>query len=97
MTPYPARTFDRVIGVDVSPGNPATAERHLSQQAIRNVDLVQLTSIMDLDRLAGFGFLFLSLSCSIIPACSEGDTRQSVSKMNPGEGCRFKIPTELPD
>jgi 2-polyprenyl-3-methyl-5-hydroxy-6-metoxy-1,4-benzoquinol methylase len=98
VTQYLARRFDRVIAVDVSPGNLAVAERHLFQQAIGNVELVQLTSITDLDTLAGFDFFFSTIVLQHNPPPVQKVILDKLfSKVNRGGGCLFQIPTELPN
>ncbi len=52
---------------------------------------------MDLDRLAGFDFLFSVIVLQHNPPPVQKVILDKLfSKMNPGGGCLFEIPTELP-
>lgn len=58
ITRYLADRFDKVIAIDISPGNLELCQRYLAEEGVRNVEVRLLRSLNDLVDVGGFDWLF---------------------------------------
>jgi SAM-dependent methyltransferase len=97
ITRYLAEEFDRVVAVDISPGNLRLCQAYLESENVTNVDTVQVMGIEDFETLPPIDFFF-----SIIvlqhnsPPIQKRVLRNILSKIRPGGGALFQIPTDVP-
>lgn len=95
ITRFLADDFESVIAVDISPGNLRLCSSYMEEQGIKNVSTVAITSIEDIEALPEFDFFF-----SVIvlqhnsPPIQKALLTSLLSKIRPGGGCLFQIPTD---
>ena len=58
VTAFLAQKFERVIAVDISPGNLKLCEEYLIAQGIRNVECILVERLQDYERVEAFDFLY---------------------------------------
>ncbi|WP_179187105.1 methyltransferase domain-containing protein [Sphingomonas sp. TZW2008] len=58
VTRHLSRRFDRVIAVDISPGNLALCRRYMEEESIDNVETVLVRDLADFDALPAFDFFY---------------------------------------
>lgn len=98
ITRYLAGTFDKVIGLDISPGNLALCNAYLDQVGVTNVETRQIGSLSDFEALPEVDFFY-----SVIvlqhnsPPIQKAILDVILGKIKPGGGVLFQIPTDLLD
>lgn len=94
VTRHLAARFDRVIGVDISPGNLRLC-RH-STADLPNVETLQVAGIEDFHDLPEFDFLFSTMVLQHNPPpVQKAILRILFSKIRPGGAALFQIPTDM--
>lgn len=97
ITGHLAKRFDQVIGVDISPGNLKLCNERMTAIGADNVRTRSVGGIEDFDSLPEFDFFY-----SVIvlqhnsPPIQKAILRSLLSKIRPGGGAVFQIPTEMP-
>lgn len=97
VTRFLAERFDQVIAVDISPGNLRLCAEYMEEEGVTNVTTVQIDSLAALEALPEIDFFF-----SIIvlqhnsPPIQNEMLRIILSKIRPGGGVLFQIPTDIP-
>jgi SAM-dependent methyltransferase len=96
VTGFLAKRFDHVIAFDISQGNLDLAREHLSESGIRNVDLVLLRDLADIEQNKNFDFFYsvIVLQHNPPPVIAKL-LRIIMAKLNSGGGFLFQIPTHL--
>lgn len=98
ITRHLADEFEKVVAVDISPGNLRLCQAYLESVGVENVETVQVMGIEDFDTLPPIDFFF-----SIIvlqhnsPPIQKRVLRAILSRIRPGGGALFQIPTDAPD
>lgn len=98
ITRHLAAKFERVIAVDISPGNIAIARRQLADAGIGNVELVLLETIEAAAALPPFDVLY-----SMIAFQHNSPPVQAylldilLGKIRPGGGALFQVVSDLPE
>jgi 2-polyprenyl-3-methyl-5-hydroxy-6-metoxy-1,4-benzoquinol methylase len=97
VTRHLARIFERVIAVDISPGNLELCKNYLESEGVSNVTTALLKSPDDLANLGKIDFLY-----SIIvlqhnpPPVQKIILERCLSNLAPGGGCLFQTPAAIP-
>ncbi len=97
VTEHLAKRFDRVIGVDISPGNLKLCKERMAKVGTHNVETQVVGGMEDFDSLPDFDFFY-----SIIvlqhnsPPIQKAILRSLLGKVKRGGGALFQIPTEMP-
>lgn len=97
ITEHLANRFDRVIGVDISPGNLELCRHRMAAIGRENVDLRQISRLEDFDSMPEIDFFY-----SVIvlqhnsPPIQKAILRTLLGKVKAGGGALFQIPTEMP-
>lgn len=98
VTRHLADRFERVIGVDISPGNLALCRDYMGEAGIDNVDLVQVSGIEDFEALPTFDYFYSFIVLQHNPPPIQmAMLRLMFERLNPGGGVLFQIPTSMPD
>lgn len=98
ITRYLAGAFDKVIGLDISPGNLALCNAYLDQVGVTNVETRQIGNLADFETLPEVDFFY-----SVIvlqhnsPPIQKAILDTILGKIKPGGGVLFQIPTDLLD
>lgn len=96
VTRFLADQFDEVIAVDISPGNLRLCAEYMREEGVTNVTTVQAFGPATLESLPEINFFF-----SIIvlqhnsPPIQKAMLRTILSKIRPGGGALFQIPTDI--
>ena len=96
ITEHLAKRFDKVIGVDISPGNLKLCNERMAAVEAQNVTTRSVSGIEDFDALPEFDFFY-----SVIvlqhnsPPIQKAILRTLLGKVRPGGGALFQIPTEM--
>jgi SAM-dependent methyltransferase len=61
VTRFLAKRFDKVIAVDLSPGNLRLCRQFLQDAGLKNVEYILLEKLSDLDQFPGFDLLFSTI------------------------------------
>ncbi|HEY1963133.1 MAG TPA: methyltransferase domain-containing protein [Rhizomicrobium sp.] len=94
ITRYLADRFERVIAVDVSPGNLALCQQYLESTGKRNVETRQLKTLTDLESLPTFDVLFsLIVLQHNPPPIIKYALSQLLPRTNRGGLALFQVPT----
>jgi SAM-dependent methyltransferase len=97
VTRFLAEKFRRVIGLDISPGNLRCASEYLQSQEVGNVDLVLVQKMEEFSALPEYDFFYSVIVLQHNPPPVQLFVLDVLlSKLRPGGGCLFQIPTELP-
>jgi SAM-dependent methyltransferase len=96
VTRYLASRFDKIIGVDISPGNLELARRYLKDNNISNVELILLRSIKEIQNLPSFDYLYSFIVLQHNPPPVQYLMLENLfGKVRTGGGCLFQIPTDV--
>ena len=92
----PCETFDHVIAFDISQGNLNLAREHLSQSGIKNVDLVLLRDLADIEQTSNFDFFYsiIVLQHNPPPVIAKF-LRIIMANLNSGGAFLFQLPTHV--
>ena len=91
ITAHLAKRFDKVIAVDISPGNLALCERHLAECGVNNVQTVLLTSPEQLLELGKFDFFYSVIVLQHNPPPVQKVLLEYIlANIRPGGGCFFQ-------
>lgn len=94
VTEWLARRFTRVTGCDISASHLQLAERHLQEQKLDNVDLLQIRQPEDLFKLPQVDLIFSIIVLQHNPPPLIALTlKQLVASLNPGGVAMFQLPT----
>lgn len=97
ITRHLADEFDKVVAVDISPGNLRLCQSYLKSEKVTNVDTVQVMGIEDFDTLPPIDFFFTMIVLQHnSPPIQKRLLRTILSKIRPGGGALFQIPTDAP-
>lgn len=97
ITRYLSEKFERVIAVDISPGNLELCAEYMAEEGAHNVECRLVSKFEDFDALPEFDVLF-----SVIvlqhnpPPIQKLILRSLFSRVRPGGGVLFQIPTHIP-
>lgn len=98
ITRYLANDFESVIAVDISPGNLRLCDAYLKSEGVTNVETVRISGIEDFDQLPQIDFFFsLIVLQHNSPPIQKAVLRTILSKIRPGGGAVFQIPTDVAD
>jgi SAM-dependent methyltransferase len=96
ITRYLAETFDKVIGLDISPGNLAHCNAYLDQVGVTNVETRQISGLADFEALPEVDFFYsLIVLQHNSPPIQKAILDIILGKIKPGGGVLFQIPTDL--
>lgn len=96
ITRHLAEQFDRVIAVDISPGNLRLCAEYMTREGIDNVETLQVSGLDDFNALPDFDFFY-----SIIvlqhnpPPIQKAILRTVFRKLKPGGVAYFQIPNSV--
>lgn len=96
ITSHLARRFERVIAVDISPGNLRLCEEHMKAQGIENVETRLVSDPADFERFPPIDFFF-----SVIvlqhnsPPIQKFLLNTILGRIRPGGAAFFQIPTTM--
>jgi len=97
VTRFLARRFGRVLGVDISDGNLALAQRYLQNEHIDNVDWLLLRNLQQLEEVESFDFFH---SVHVLqhnpPPVIARLLRVILNKLRSGGAFLFQVPIQLP-
>lgn len=97
VTKHLAKLFDRVIAIDVSPGNLKLATENMQNAGISNVSLKLLESPEELMSLPEYDFLFSTIVFQHNPPpLQKFFLDKLLARIRPGGGAYFQIPTHTP-
>lgn len=97
VTPFLARRFDRVVGVDISDGNLKVAETHLRKAQVHNVSLVLLQDLKQLQQTEEIDFFYSILVLQHNPPPVIAKMLQiALHKLRPGGSFLFQVPNQVP-
>ena len=97
ITRHLAAKFERVIAVDISPGNLALAGEYLAEEGVTNVDLVLMEDIAEIESLPAFDVLFSLIALQHnSPPVQDHILDRLLAKIRPGGGALFQAVTNLP-
>lgn len=97
ITRYLSERFEKVIAVDISPGNLELCAEYMAEEGAHNVECKLVSSFEDFDTLPQYDVLF-----SVIvlqhnpPPIQKLILRSLFSRVRPGGGVLFQIPTHIP-
>ncbi len=96
ITRFLARRFDRVLGVDISDGNLALAQRYLKNEHIDNVDWLLLRDLQQLEDAESFDFFYsvIVLQHNPPPVIARL-LRIILRKLRSGGAFLFQVPTQM--
>lgn len=98
ITRYLAERFERVVAVDISPGNLELCAQYMAEDGAHNVETRLVSSFTDFDALPEYDALF-----SVIvlqhnpPPIQKLILRSLFSRAKPGAVVLFQLPTHIPD
>ncbi len=98
ITRFLADRFDEVLAADISPGNLRLCAEYMQEQGVTNVTPIQASSLATLAALPEIDFFF-----SVIvlqhnsPPIQKAMLKVILSKIRPGGGALFQIPTDIAD
>lgn len=96
ITRHLAELFERVLAVDISPGNLRLCAEYMAHEGVGNVETVQVSGLDDFEALPEFDFFY-----SIIvlqhnpPPIQKAILRTIFRKLKPGGVAYFQIPTSV--
>lgn len=96
VTRHLADLFDKVVAVDISPGNLALCREHMAASGVGNVETIQVSGVKDFETLPEFDFFY-----SIIvlqhnpPPIQKAILRTLFKKLRAGGMVFFQIPTSF--
>lgn len=97
VTRFLAERFERVVGVDISPGNIKICREYMEETGRTNVETVLLSSIGEFSDLPNFDFLFTVIVLQHnSPPIQKSILDTLLGKIRPGGGALFQIPTDIP-
>ncbi len=97
ITRFLAERFDKVIALDISPGNLAMCEEYMRSSGAHNVETRLMSSLSDFDGLPEFDFLFSVITIQHNPPpIQKLILRALLSRIRPGGACVFQLPTHIP-
>jgi SAM-dependent methyltransferase len=97
ITRHLAPRFDKVIAVDISPGNLAICERYMHDENIQNVDTVLIESIETLNSLPDFDYFYSMIVLQHNPPPVQYEMlRILFSKVRRGGVCLFQTACDMP-
>ncbi|WGM32289.1 class I SAM-dependent methyltransferase [Brevundimonas sp. NIBR11] len=97
ITRFLAERFDQIIAVDISAGNLRLCTEYMQEEGVTNVTTVHISGLAELEALPEIDFFY-----SIIvlqhnsPPIQKAILRTLLSKIRPGGGVLFQIPTDIP-
>ena len=97
ITRYLSERFEKVVAVDISPGNLRFCAEYMEEEGAHNVECRLVSGFEDFDGLPEYDVLF-----SVIvlqhnpPPIQKLILRSLFSKVRPGGGVLFQIPTHIP-
>jgi SAM-dependent methyltransferase len=98
VTRYLSEIFDKVIGLDISPGNLALCNAYLEQVGVTNVETRQISGLADFEALPEVDFFFSMIVLQHnSPPIQKAILDIILGKIKPGGGVLFQIPTDLVD
>ncbi|MHB8283762.1 MAG: class I SAM-dependent methyltransferase [Caulobacteraceae bacterium] len=96
ITGFLAGEFERVIAVDISPGNLSLARRRMEQIGATNVEFVQIQSVTELATLPEFDVFYSVIALQHnSPPLQQYMLKTILPKIRPGGGCLFQACTNL--
>lgn len=97
VTYHLAKRFEKVIAVDISPGNLALCKSNLEVRGIRNVEYILIESLEDYESVSQFDFLYSIIVLQHNPPPVQKYILDVLTrKINVGGGCLFQTPATLP-
>jgi 2-polyprenyl-3-methyl-5-hydroxy-6-metoxy-1,4-benzoquinol methylase len=98
VTRHLADRFEKVIAVDISPGNLALCERYMRDENVRNVETVLLSDIHDLHALPAYDFLYSVIVLQHNPPPIQFAMLSTLlAKIRPGGACVFQTVADMPN
>jgi 2-polyprenyl-3-methyl-5-hydroxy-6-metoxy-1,4-benzoquinol methylase len=96
ITRHLAKRFEKVIAVDISPGNLAICRDYMDESGVTNVETVRLNDLNELEALPRFDMFYsLIVLQHNSPPIQRLIMRTLLSKLNPGGAALFQIPTDV--
>lgn len=97
ITRHLAKRFDRVIAVDISPGNLALCERYMAEQGVRNVETRLIRDIEELAALPTVDFFYSMIVLQHNPPPIQHRLLELLlGKIGRGGQCLFQTVADLP-
>ncbi len=97
ITRYLSERFDKVIAVDISPGNLSLCAEYMAEVGAHNVECKLISAFEDFDSLPEFDVLFSTIVLQHNPPpVQKLILRTLFSRVRPGGGVLFQIPTHIP-
>jgi SAM-dependent methyltransferase len=97
VTCHLSKMFQRVIAVDISPGNIELCRNNLAASGISNVDCLLIDELDDYKSLPQFDFMFSVIVLQHnTPPVQKFILDCLLGKIRVGGGCLFQLPSELP-
>ena len=97
ITRFLANRFDSVVAADISPGNLALCGQYLKREGVRNVDVLQLQKLAEIDAVPAIGgFFSLIVLQHNPPPVQLFLLKKLLGKVAPGGFCFFQVPTAKP-
>jgi 2-polyprenyl-3-methyl-5-hydroxy-6-metoxy-1,4-benzoquinol methylase len=97
ITRYLAERFDRVVGVDVSPGNLRLAEESLQRRGVKNVETRLIDDPVQFEDIPAFDFFYSLIVLQHNPPPVQAYILdRCLSKLRPGGAFLFQTPTHTP-
>lgn len=98
ITRYLAERFEKVIALDISPGNLQLCADYMAEEGITNVETRLISSFSDFHDVPEYDVLFSVIVLQHNPPPVQRYILQSLlSRIRQGGGAVFQIPTHLPD
>lgn len=98
ITRHLADKFDRVVAVDISPGNLTVCENYLRAEGVTNVELRLISNPTDFGMLPDIDLFFSVIVLQHNPPPVQKFILQAVlQKVRPGGAALFQIPTTMAD
>jgi 2-polyprenyl-3-methyl-5-hydroxy-6-metoxy-1,4-benzoquinol methylase len=97
VTRYLAERFDRVVGVDVSPGNLRLADESLQRRGVTNVETRLINDPVQFEDIPEFDFFYSLIVLQHNPPPVQAYVLdRCLSKLRPGGAFLFQTPTHTP-
>ena len=97
ITRHLANRFEKVIAVDISPGNLALCRRYLDEERVDNVQTLLITEAEDLAALPPFDFLYSVIVLQHnTPPIQYKMLDLLFSRISPGGVCLFQAVADMP-
>lgn len=98
ITRHLAETFESVLALDISPGNLALCRAYLAEAGLTNVQARQIVTLSDFETLPEVDFFYSMIVLQHnSPPIQKAILDVILSKVRPGGGALFQIPTDLID